>query len=86
MNNHEAEQGGAEKRDVLARINECYAKMSKSHKVIATYISDHYDQAVFMTAAQLGAEVGTSESTVVRFAAGLGYDGYPEFQKTLADW
>lgn len=86
MGNHEAAQDGAEKRDVLARINECYAKMSKSHKVIAAYISDHYDQAVFMTAAQLGAEVGTSESTVVRFAAGLGYDGYPEFQKTLADW
>ncbi len=86
MNHHETEQDETGKRDVLARINECYAKMSKSHKVIAAYISDHYDQAVFMTAAQLGAEVGTSESTVVRFAAGLGYDGYPEFQKTLADW
>lgn len=59
------------------------AKMSRSHKTIALYILDHYDQAVFMTAAQLGGELGISESTVVRFAAALGYQGYPEFQKEL---
>lgn len=73
-------------QDVLSRINERFAKLSKSHKAIATYICDHYEQAVFMTAAQLGQEVGVSESTVVRFASGLGYDGYPEFQRTLAEW
>lgn len=80
MQNHEDMQ------DVLSRISERYVKMSKSHKAIASYILDHYDQAVFMTAAQLGAQVETSESTVVRFASGLGYNGYPEFQKTLAEW
>lgn len=79
-------QDGADSQDILSRINERFAKMSKSHKAIASYILDHYDQAVFMTAAQLGAQVGTSESTVVRFASGLGYDGYPEFQRTLAEW
>jgi len=72
--------------DIITRINEKYAKMSKSHKVIASYISDNYDQAVFMTAAQLGKTVGISESTVVRFASSLGYDGYPEFQKALEQW
>lgn len=72
--------------DVMSRINENYNTMSKSHKAIATYISKQYDQAVFMTAAKLGEELGISESTVVRFASGLGYDGYPEFQKALADW
>ncbi len=86
MGGMENGEDGAGMQDVLSRINERYVKMSKSHKAIASYILDHYDQAVFMTAAQLGAEVGTSESTVVRFAAGLGYDGYPEFQKTLAEW
>lgn len=60
--------------------------MSKSHKKIASYIMDHYDTAVFMTAATLGKEIGISESTVVRFAAGLGYDGYPKFQKALEEW
>lgn len=72
--------------DVMSRINTNFNAMSKSHKAIATYISEQYDQAVFMTAAKLGEQLGISESTVVRFASGLGYDGYPEFQKALADW
>lgn len=74
------------KDDIIARINEKYSSMSKSHKAIAAFISDHYDQAVFMTAAKLGEKLGISESTVVRFASGLGYDGYPEFQKALEEW
>ncbi len=73
------------KYDVLSRIEERYHKMSKSHKAIADFISEHYDQAVFMTAAALGETLGISESTVVRFASGIGYDGYPEFQKGLED-
>ena len=60
--------------------------MSKSHKAIANFIFDHYDQAVFMTAAKIGEELGISESTVVRFAAYLDYAGYPEFQASLAQW
>lgn len=72
--------------DIITRINEKYSSMSKSHKAIAAFISDHYDQAVFMTAAKLGEKLGISESTVVRFAAGLGYEGYPEFQKALEEW
>ncbi|WMC92413.1 MurR/RpiR family transcriptional regulator [Kineothrix sp. MB12-C1] len=71
---------------IIARIDARYKKMSKSHKAIASYITDHYEQAVFMTAAKLGETVGVSESTVVRFASGIGYDGYPEFQKALEDW
>lgn len=72
--------------NIITRINEMYGKMSKSHKAIAAYISEHYDQAVFMTAAKLGETLGISESTVVRFASGLGYEGYPEFQKALEEW
>lgn len=74
------------RNDIITRINERFAAMSKSHKAIAAFITDHYDQAVFMTAAKLGEELGISESTVVRFAAGLGYEGYPEFQQALAEW
>lgn len=73
-------------QDIITRINEHFHSMSKSHKVIAEYIYEHYDQAVFMTAARLGEELKISESTVVRFASGLGYDGYPEFQKALEEW
>jgi DNA-binding MurR/RpiR family transcriptional regulator len=71
--------------DVLNRINDLYNTMSKSHKAIANYISEHYDQAVFMTAARLGDELKISESTVVRFASAIGYSGYPEFQKALEE-
>lgn len=71
--------------DVLSRISDKYNKMSKSHKAIASYISEHYDQAVFMTAARLGELLGISESTVVRFASGIGYEGYPEFQRALEE-
>ncbi len=74
------------KQDIMARISEKYNSMSKSHKAIAMFIQDHYDQAVFMTAAKMGEELGISESTVVRFASGIGYVGYPEFQKSLEEW
>lgn len=67
------------------RINECYSKLSKGQKRLATYITDNYDKAVFLTAAKLGEVVGVSESTVVRFAMHLGYKGYPEFQSALEE-
>lgn len=72
--------------DIISKMNEFYPTMSKSHRAIAAYISEHYDEAVFMTAAKLAEAVGVSESTVVRFASGLGFHGYPEFQETLAEW
>lgn len=73
-------------KDILDRISEKYPSMSKSHKAIAGFIQDHYEQAVFMTAAKLGEELSISESTVVRFASGLDYEGYPQFQKALEEW
>lgn len=73
-------------KDIIELIDEKYVKMSKSHKKIAGFIKEHYDQAVFMTAAKIGAVLGISESTVVRFASGLGFDGFPDFQNVLADW
>ena len=51
--------------------------------MIANYILDHYDKAAFMTASKMGVNTGVSESTVVRFATELGYEGYPEMQKAL---
>ncbi len=75
----------ARQRDVFSKLEENYDSMSKSHKRIATFIRENYDQAVFMTAAKLGAALGISESTVVRFAMAIGYDGYPEFQEDLVD-
>ena len=71
--------------DLTSRINECYGSLSKGQKILATYITDNYDKAVFLTAAKMGQVVGVSESTVVRFATHLGYKGYPEVQKALEE-
>ncbi|MFR4350827.1 MAG: MurR/RpiR family transcriptional regulator [Roseburia sp.] len=71
--------------DLSNRINDAYGKLSKGQKLLATYITDNYDKAVFLTAARLGEVVGVSESTVVRFATHLGYRGYPEFQGALEE-
>ena len=58
---------------------------SKGQKLIANYISEHYDKAAYMTAAKLGSLVNVSESTVVRFAIELGFEGYPDFQSSLKE-
>jgi DNA-binding MurR/RpiR family transcriptional regulator len=71
--------------DLVQRINENYSKLSKGQKLLANYIVDHYEKAVFLTAAKLGGIVGVSESTVVRFANELGYDGYPKLQRALEE-
>jgi len=71
--------------DLIELIDQSYAKMSKGHKRIADYIKEHYDKAAFMTALKFGQTVGVSESTVVRFASELGFDGYPSLQSSLQD-
>ena len=67
------------------KIDGVYNGLSKGHKKIADYIKNNYEKASFMTAASLGKAVGVSESTVVRFAANIGFEGYPELQKYLQD-
>lgn len=71
--------------DILSHIREQHRSFSKGQKLIANYILEAYDKAAFMTACKLGKTVGVSESTVVRFAVELGYDGYPSMQKTLQE-
>ena len=71
--------------DLMNRLNERYSVLSKRQKLLAAYIIDNYDKAVFLTAEKLGEMVGVSESTVIRFAMHLGYKGYPQFQQALAE-
>ena len=73
----------AKTNELVNRINEKYRSMSKGQRLLAAYITDNYQEAVFFTAAKLGEAVGVSESTVVRFAVSLGYKGYPQFQRAL---
>lgn len=71
--------------DLLVRLNKNYKTLSKGQKQLAAYITENYDRAAFITASKMGRIVGVSESTVVRFAYALGYDGYPELQKSLQE-
>lgn len=70
---------------LISKIKEKYPTMSKGQKKIANFIFEEYDKAAFLTAGAFGKQVDVSESTVVRFASELGYDGYPEMQKVLQE-
>lgn len=71
--------------DLIDVIKKNYDHFSKGQKLIAEYIISSYDKAAFMTASKIGELVGVSESTVVRFANTLGYDGYPSLQSELQE-
>ncbi len=71
--------------NLLQIIGSKMSKFSKGQRAIAAYITAHYDKAAFMTASRLGEAVGVSESTVVRFASEVGYEGYPELQHALQE-
>ena len=70
---------------LIDMLNISGKKLSKSHRKIADFIVNHYDKAVYLTAISMGEAVGVSESTVVRFASALGYEGYPQLQKALQE-
>ena len=71
--------------DILSLLEYKMPTFSKGQKRIAALISEAYDKTAFMTASKLGKEAGVSESTVVRFAMELGYEGYPEMQKAMQE-
>ncbi len=72
-------------KDIISRLQDNTAGFSKGQRAIARYITENYDKAAFMTAGKLGKTVGVSESTVVRFATELGYDGYPGMRKAMQE-
>lgn len=72
-------------RDISERIRELYPTFSKGQKKISVAIINEFDKVAYMTAAKFGRSVGVSESTVVRFANELGYDGYSDFQKAIQE-
>ena len=71
--------------DILSVLEHKFPSFSKGQRTIAQFILKNYDKAAFMTAARLGEVTGVSESTVVRFATQLGYEGYPSMQRALQE-
>ncbi|SDY89941.1 MurR/RpiR family transcriptional regulator [Tindallia californiensis] len=74
-----------ERNDLILNIQKQFPKLSKGQKRIAQFIIENYEKAAFMTASKLGMETSVSESTVVRFANNLGFEGYPQLQRALQD-
>lgn len=72
-------------KDILSQLSDSSGRFSRGQRSIARYIAENYDKAAFMTAGKLARTVGVSESTVVRFATELGYEGYPEMRKALQE-
>ena len=72
-------------QDLFELLEDKKSNASKSHRKIADFILTHYEKAAYLTAAKLGESVGISESTVVRFASELGFEGYPDFQRDLQE-
>ena len=71
--------------DLIDQMNLADRQLSKGHQRLARYLADHYDSAAHLTASALGEAAGVSESTVVRFAVAMGYEGYPEFQQAFQE-
>ncbi len=72
-------------KDILSLMNSGDRRLSKGQRQIARFITENYDKAAFMTAGKLGRTVGVSESTVVRFATELGFDGYPGMRRAMQE-
>ena len=71
--------------DISERIKAVYTTLSKGQKKIANAVLNDYDKVAYLTAAKLGDMVGVSESTVVRFADELGFEGYSQFQLAVQE-
>ncbi len=63
---------------ILETIRQLYPQLTKSQRLLADYIAEHYHEVAFMTASQLARNLNLNEATVIRFAQRLGYDGYPD--------
>jgi len=71
-------------RDFLTQLEAAAPAMSKRQRQLAEYIFSS-SAASHMTASALAEAVGISESTVIRFAMAMGYEGYPEMQRAFRE-
>ncbi|MBC3191084.1 MurR/RpiR family transcriptional regulator [Pseudonocardia sp. C8] len=65
------------------RIRVRFDLLSSSQRKIARYCLSRPGDAGTLTALRIAEQLGVSESTVVRFAIKLGYDGFPSMQEAI---
>ncbi|MFF5209823.1 MurR/RpiR family transcriptional regulator [Streptosporangium sp. NPDC000396] len=58
-------------------------RLSPVQRRIARYLDDHLAEAVFLSSVELADRAGVSQPSVTRFAALLGFTGYPELRQAL---
>ena len=79
------EAGGAAVRRRLRALAETL-RLSPSQRRLARYLIDHADEAGFLTSVDLAQRVGVSQPSATRFAAALGFAGYPELRDAIRSW
>ncbi|MFI6919253.1 MurR/RpiR family transcriptional regulator [Nonomuraea spiralis] len=58
-------------------------RLSPVQRRIAHYLSEHLDEAIFLSSVELAERSGVSQPSVTRFAMVLGFAGYPELRQAL---
>lgn len=58
-------------------------RLSPVQRRIAHYLSEHLDEAIFLSSVELAERAGVSQPSVTRFAMVLGFAGYPELRQAL---
>lgn len=69
--------------DVLKAINKAIPDLSKGQKVVAYYILENWQAVAYKSARTLAEELSVSQSTILRTAYELGFDGFPALQEAL---
>lgn len=70
---------------VLNRINAKLDGMAPGDREIGRYIVDNPDQMLRLSTAALAAEIGRSQSSVVKFSQKLGYASYQELKLAVSE-
>jgi DNA-binding MurR/RpiR family transcriptional regulator len=58
-------------------------RLSPAQRRIAQYLLDHMPDSAFLSSVALARRAGVSQPSVTRFAAALGFSGYPAFRDAL---
>lgn len=69
--------------DFIKRIKENNHKLNSRQKKIIKFILENYTEVGFMSASKIAKKVDTSQSTILRLASALGYDGFGEMQSDI---
>lgn len=71
-------------RNFWELLREKYSELTRSGRLVADYLTQHAEQAQYLSISALVAACGVAEATIFRFCRSLGFDGYNEMKIALA--